>query len=232
MKRTPGGGTGPGGQAAGDPSWRSVISSEEIDARSPKGRGGYAVVADTIWTWYRIVGAKDQSLLMMLLAAARRLDASHVFWSATMDALEESATLEGIDRRSALFRALATAEVTVISLSRAVAMLYRLEERFGLGLRIPDEIDAFRGTLRRLRNALEHIDDRAMGEARDGTADSAMSIFFQPLFVDKGVLIYAGEGVVFTTGVPVALSHCRKVIMSVIDLRPRCEASPPTDSGG
>ena len=71
-----------------------------------------------------------------------------------------------------------------------------------------------------------------MGEARDGTSSSAMSIFFQPLFVDQGVLTYAGEGMLFTTGVPVALGHCRQVIMSVIDLRPRCEASRPTSPGG
>ena len=79
------------------------FNSDEIDARSPKGRGGYAPVADTLWTWYRLVGAQDPSLLMMVLAAARRLDATHVFWSATMEALEESATLAGIERRSALF---------------------------------------------------------------------------------------------------------------------------------
>ena len=206
------------------------FDSDEIDSRSPKGRGGYAPVADTIWTWYRIMGAKDQGLLMMLLAAARRLDATHVFWSATMDALEESATLAGIERRSTLFRALAMAEVTVISLSRAVAMLYRLEEKFSLELQISQEIHSFRDTLRQMRNALEHIDDRAVGEARDGTTDSAMSIFFQPLFVDNGVLTYAGQGVVFTTGVPVALGHCREVLISVIDLRPRCEIAPPTGS--
>ena len=199
------------------------FDSDKIDSRSPKGRGGYAPVADTIWTWYRMVGAKDQSLLMMLLAAARRLDATHVFWSATVDALDESATLAGIDRRSTLFRALAMAEVTVISLSRAVAMLYRLDEKFSLGLQIPQEIESSRHTLRQMRNALEHIDDRAMGEAMDGTADSAMSIFLQPHFVDNGVLTYAGEGVVFTTGVPVALGHCREVLISVIDLRPRCD---------
>ena len=198
------------------------FDSDEIDSRSPKGRAGYAPVADTIWTWYRIVGAKGQSLLMMLLAAARRLDATHVFWSATMDALEESATLAGIERRSTLFRALAMAEVTVISLSRAVAMLYHLEEKFSLGLQIPQEIESFKDTLRQMRNALEHIDDRAMGEAKDGTVDSAMSIFLQPLFVDNGVLTYAGKDVVVTTGVPVALGHCRQVLISVIDLRPRC----------
>lgn len=197
------------------------FSSDEIDARSPTGRGGYAPVADTLWTWYRIVGAKDQSLLLMLLAAARRLDATHVFWSATMDALEESAALAGIERRSTLFRALAMAEVTVISLSRGVQMLYRLEEKFGLGLQMPEEIDSLRATLRRLRNALEHIDDRAMGDAKDGTAASAMSIFFQPDFVDQGVLTYAGGSMSFTVDVPVALGHCRKVITSVIDQRPR-----------
>ena len=108
------------------------FSSDEIDARSLKGRGGYAPVADTIWTWYRLVGAEDLRLLMLLLAAARRLDATHVFWSGTMDALEKSDTLAGIERRSAVFQALAMAEVTVISFSRGVEMLYRLEEEFHL----------------------------------------------------------------------------------------------------
>ena len=208
------------------------FSSDEIDERSPKGRGGYAPVADTIWTWYRMVGAEDQSLLMLLLAAARRLDATHVFWSATMDALEESGSLAGIERRSRLFQALAMAEVTVISLSRGVEMLYRLEQEFCLDLQIPEKIDSFREKLRRMRHALEHIDDRAMGAAKDDTADSAMSIFVQPHFVDEGVLTYAGEGVLFATGVPIALGHCRKAIVNVIDLRPRCEAIRPTSSAG
>ncbi len=197
------------------------FTSDDIDARNPKGRGGYAPVADTLWTWYRLAGAKDQSLLMMLLAAARRLDATHAFWSATMEVLDESATLAGIERRSALFRSLSMAEVTVISLSRSVEMLYRLEERLKLGLRIPEEIDSLRAPLLKMRNALEHIDERAMGEAKDGTVESAMSIFFQPYFVDHGVLVYAGEGISFAKGMPVALGHCRAVIMSVIDLRPR-----------
>ena len=66
------------------------IDSEELDARSPRGRGGYAPVADTIWTWYQIAGVEDTKLLMLVLAAARRLDATHVFWSETMGALEEA----------------------------------------------------------------------------------------------------------------------------------------------
>ena len=31
-----------------------VIDSREIDARSTKGIGGYAPVANTVWTWYQI----------------------------------------------------------------------------------------------------------------------------------------------------------------------------------
>lgn len=197
------------------------FNSDEIDARSPKGRGGYAPVADTLWTWYRLVGAEDPNFLMMVLAVARRLDATHVFWSATMEALEEAASLAGIARRSTMFQALAMAEVTVISLSRVVQILYGLKEKIEPGLEMPEDIDSLRPTLQRMRNALEHIDERAMGEAKDGTADDAMSIFFQPYFVDAGVLTYAGEGMSFTEGVPVALGLCREVMMSVIDLRPR-----------
>lgn len=206
------------------------IDSEDIDAKSRKGRGGYAPIADTIWTWYRMAGAEDSSLLMLLLAAARRLDASHVFWSETMAALEKSRDLEGIERRATLFQALAMAEVTVISLSRAVAMIHRLESKFALGLQFPENFDSNGKALGRMRNALEHIDERAMNQAKDGTADSAMSIFVQPLFVEQGVLTYAGEGLAFATGVLNVLIDCRGVLKSVLDIRPRCQATAPVNT--
>ena len=206
------------------------ISSDEVDARSPKGRGGYAPVSDTIWTWYRIMGAEDKGLLMLLLAAARKLDATHVFWADTMDALDESCTLTGIERRIILFRALALAEVTVISLSRGVEMLYKMAEKFDLGLEIPEKITSSRITLRQMRNAFEHIDDRAVGKVTDGSTDSPMSVFFQLHFVDQRILTYGDKSISFATGVPIALLECRKVIMSVIDLRPKLENTSPTNS--
>ena len=198
------------------------IDSEELDAKSPKGRGGYAPVADTIWTWYRIAGVEDSSLLMLLLAAARRLDATHVFWATTMDALDEAGRLESKERRPTLFRALAMAEVTLISLSREMEMVHRLEREFRLGLQFPEKFDSKKNVLRRIRNAFEHIDDRAMGQAKDGTADSAISIFFQPYFVDQRILTYAGHALSFAEEVPLVLGECRELIKSVIDIRPQC----------
>ena len=198
------------------------IDSEELDAKSPKGKGGYAPISDTIWTWYRIAGVEDSSLLLLLLAAARRLDATHVFWAATMEALDEAQSLESKGRRATLFRALAMAEVTLISLSRATEMIRRLENEFRLGLQFPEKFESNKRVLRRMRNALEHIDDRAMGQATDGTAESALSIFFQPYFVDQGVLTYSGHALSFAEGVPLVLRECRELMKSVIDLRPRC----------
>lgn len=142
------------------------ISSDELDAKSPKGRGGYAPVADTIWTWYQMVGIEDGKLLMLLLAAARRLDATHVFWSGTMDALEEAPTLASKLRRPILFQALAMAEVTLISLSREMEMINTMEKEFELGLEFPEKYKSRMEALRRMRNALEHIDDRAIGKAK------------------------------------------------------------------
>lgn len=198
------------------------IDSEELDAKSPRGRGGYAPIADTIWSWYRIAGVEDSSLLMLLLAAARRLDATHVFWAATMDALDEAESLESKKRRPILFRALAMAEVALISLSRAMEMVHRLEMEFKLGLQFSEEFGSNKKVLRKMRNALEHIDDRAMGQATDGTADSAMSIFFQPYFVEQRILTYTGDALSFAEGVPMVLGECRELIKGVIDIRPRC----------
>lgn len=198
------------------------IDSEELDAKSPKGKGGYAPVSDTIWTWYWIAGVEDSNLLLLLLAAARRLEATNVFWAATMEALDEAQSQENKGRRPTLFRALAMAKVTVNSLCRAMEMIHRLEKESGLGLQFPEKFGSNRRVLRRVRNALEHIDDRAMGQARDGTAEGALSIFFQPYFVRQGVLTYSGQALSFAEGNPLVLRQCRKTVKSVIDLRPRC----------
>ena len=57
-----------------------------------------------------------------------------------MDALDEVQSLESNGRRPTLFRALAMAEVTLISLSREMEMIHRLEKEFRLGLQFPEEV--------------------------------------------------------------------------------------------
>ena len=53
-----------------------VINSREIDTHSVKGRGGYAPVANTVWTWYQIVG-EQLGFFLFFFSLARRVDAAH-----------------------------------------------------------------------------------------------------------------------------------------------------------
>ena len=57
-----------------------VVDSRLIDAQGAKGLGGYAPVANTVWTWYRIAGV-EVGFFVFFFALARRIDAAHALWA-------------------------------------------------------------------------------------------------------------------------------------------------------
>ena len=116
-----------------------VINSDEIDALSPKGYGGYAPVANTVWTWYSIVGERV-GFFVYLYALARRLDAAHAAWELAIRERDNARSESAIGRRIGFFRALSEAEVAIIALHRAIYMLLHFDDVFPLGLEIPDSL--------------------------------------------------------------------------------------------
>ena len=86
-----------------------VINSDEIDALSPKGYGRYAPVANTVWTWYSIVGERV-GFFVYLYALARRLDAAHAAWELAIRDRDNARSESAIGRRTGFFRALSEAE--------------------------------------------------------------------------------------------------------------------------
>ena len=52
-----------------------IINSREVDAYyNPAGTGGYAPVANTVWTWYQIA-PKELGFFLYFFSLARRTDA-------------------------------------------------------------------------------------------------------------------------------------------------------------
>ena len=72
-----------------------------------------------------------------------------------------------------------------------------------------------------MRNAFEHIDERAEGRiGRSKEFDpEALTIFDQPDFIESSELSYKGYSVNFDEEVIAALLECRDFIMSAIDAR-------------
>ena len=209
-----------------------VVDSGEIDAQSVKGRGGYAPVANTVWTWYRIVG-EQLGFFLFFFSLARRIDAAHALWALAIEEREKAKDEGAITRRTGFLNALATAEVTIIALHRAMTMVYSLIDKFCPDLEVPDSVQRIRGAVWEMRNAFEHIDERAeglVGRSREMHSD-ALTIFDQPDFIESSILSYKTHSLNFEEDVLSALLDCRELIMDAIDARAESKANNEDSKG-
>ena len=197
-----------------------ILNSREVDAYyNHAGTGGYAPVANTVWTWYQIV-PEDRGFFLYFFALARRTDAAHALWASAIQARDDAREAKGIPQRQGALNALATAEMEVIALHRCFEMVYGLIEKFCPGLQVPDSVDKIRAPVMEIRHAFEHIDERAQGKInRKNTHPNALTIFEQPDFVNSSVLQYKTFTLNLETEVIAALLDCREFIMNAINKR-------------
>ena len=199
-----------------------VINSREIDASlSSPGPGGYAPVANTIWTWYQ-VAPRPMAFFLFFFALARRTDAAHALWTAAIEARDDTREKTGTPRRTAAFELLASAEMMVIALHRCFEMMEGLRASFCPTLSIPTSVETIRSAVKEMRHAFEHIDDRARGRIDPrGTVDpDALTIFDQPGFVHSSILRYRGHTLNLETEAIEALLDAREFIMKAIEEGP------------
>ena len=198
--------------AAGD----LVIDSRQIDGHSPKGLGEYAQVANTVWTWYRIVSV-EMAFFNHLYPLARRLDTAHALWASSVQEREQAKEEGGISGRAKAISALGSAEIAFIALHRAMKMLHSLVTEYTL--QVPGNVQKLWKTVEEMRHAFEHIDDRAKGKSgQSGKIDpGAVTIFYQPDFLESSIIHYKGYSLNFDKEFLSTLLECRELIMAVID---------------
>ena len=208
------------------PAGEFVIDSRDMDEHfNPKGPGGYRPVANTVWSWYRIAPER-LGFFLFLFALARRTDAAHALWALAVEARDKARTDGGIPQRLAHFKALAAAEVAIVALGRCYRMVNALVDIHCPELRVPESVANTQEAVLEMRNAFEHIDERAEGEVGGGRFDAdALTIFNQPEFVMSSILQYKDHRLDFETDVIAALVDCRELVMEAIDARAKQQAS-------
>ena len=169
------------------------VTMADVDHYSKAGDDGYAPVANTVWTWLAIPPLEsDQTTVNYLLAAARRLDAAHTHWTRAQSSLNDSRNEQGFPAREAMFDALGHAESMCVALGRAIRMIAHARATISASEPVPQEITSIEHAVKAIRDAFEHIDERAVGKARQENSSDAMSVFDQSDFFASGVLRYAG----------------------------------------
>lgn len=158
---------------------RIVVSLADVESRADTDANGYRFLTPTLWSWLTVVApTRDASLLRYLLAAARRLDSSNELFRLLNEALEQpSHSAQQVIAK--VSRALGFAELMTVALSRAMDMLIQIPRTLAPAPEVPLLVSEHAAALRAMRNAFEHIEDRALGNVRGRPAPAALSIFDQ-----------------------------------------------------
>ena len=116
--------------------------------------------------------------------------------------------------------------MAIIALGRCYRMVCGLIKNHCPELQVPDSVTKTLKAVQEMRNAFEHIDERAEGKVRPGgKVDSdAFTIFNQPDFVESSILRYKAHELNFESDVIAALVDCRELIMDAIDARAKQNA--------
>ena len=105
-------------------------------------------------------------------------------------------------------------------------MVCDLSEKYCPALQVPDSVKKTSKAVLEMRNAFEHIDERAEGIVGKGKVDedAALTIFRQPDFVQSAVLRYRDYELSFESEVIAALIDCRELVINAIEERAKQRA--------
>ena len=215
------------------PEGEMVIDSRDVDEyHNPIGLCGYRPIANTVWAWHQF-GTEQLGFFLFFFALARRTDAAHSLWATAIQARDTAREeLDSISARQAHFAALGAAEMTIIALGRCYRMVDDLIKKFCPGLSVPDSVAETSAAVKAMRDAFEHIDERAVGKVKIGELHpEALTIFDQSDFVTSSILRYRQHQLNFESQVIQALVDCRELIMDAIEDRVT-QRSEPTDTDG
>lgn len=172
-----------------------TLELEWIDQMFPPDEDGYAPLTNTIWTWMTIGPAPNaETLTRYLLAAARRLDAAHRSFTSIrsrLDAFDPAAP--GPHARLVIFEIVGDIETAVVALSRAINMAVKVGTLATITTPVPTSLTSIQPTITAIRNAYEHIEDRAQGRAAGRfSRQQALTIFDWTSLFDDDAITYAG----------------------------------------
>lgn len=170
-----------------------VVALDAIDATVDPFEDGYVPLTNTLWTWITLFGSDAPDGVRLLLATSRRLDASHRLLRLVRSGLNdlEQGQMGVYAKRVVTYETIGTVELAVVGLNRALQMASQISKHFESTISVPSAVITKLPAIKALRDAYEHIEDRAMGRVRGQPDPTALTVFdYERLFHER-VIAYA-----------------------------------------
>src|SRR4051794_30959050 len=94
-------------------------------------------------------------------------------------------------------------------------MASRAPALIGAAAPLPPTVVAKKKAITQIRNAYEHIEDRALGQVNQQPHPQALTIFDHKKLVEDDVITYAGHTLDLVTEVPALLDEVRQFLKDV-----------------
>lgn len=216
-----------------------MVTIDHVDEFEGQGVTGYVSLAPVLFTWMS-VAAQDHSdtKRRYLLAAARRLDLAHMLFERVGELRRELQLNppEGTPAvRRVIFDLLGTTEQALVALNRAMDMSMKADTDIGTTVTVPTDITTWRKCVTEIRDAYEHIDERAVGEIRNNPSQSqiALSIFDHERVVVDGVIAYGGYQIDLENDVPDLITATRQYLKdAAAEALPSSSSAPSAADSG
>lgn len=114
-----------------------------------------------------------------------------------------------------MLRSLSLAELAIVAFGRTVDMLVPVQSLFTVRATLPASLAAKADAIRAMRNAFEHIEDRAFGNERGKPHADALTVFDQRAFFEGGLISYASHSLDMKVELPELFSLARAYICAV-----------------
>jgi hypothetical protein len=194
------------------------VHIDHIDAFEGSDVSGYVPLTPVLFTWMSLAAEHhSDAKRRFLVAAARRLDRAHTLFERVSELRSELRLNppEGAPAvRRAVFDLLGTTELALVALNRAMDMAMKANADIGTTVTVPADLTTWRTCVTEIRDAYEHIDERAVGEIRKNPSQSqiALSIFDHERVVADGVIAYGGYQLDLENVVPDLIAATRKCL--------------------
>lgn len=203
---------------------RDLKPYRQVDPDRPEGS-----LATALRVWFGI-GTHDLAETRMLTtAAAYRLDAAqHLLRRAERmrDSLRAEGDFSGAQVVARVDELIHLVQEGIVALARCIALIERGVETSTFAVPFPSEIESHKDAIKDVRDAYEHIDERAFGRIgiRGVPDERALMIFEHDRLVRSGVIEYLDHRLVLSE-LPKVLEACRTAIRALA-------GGPAGDSAG
>ncbi|UTT48923.1 light-mediated development protein DET1 [Rhodococcus gordoniae] len=175
---------------------------------------GYVPLTPVLWTWMAFGTHHSDDKHRYLLAAARRLDRAQTLFQ-QVEGLRQFSPEGDPAKRRVIFELIGATELAVLSLSRALDMCEKATCAIGTTIPVPPGITEKLGAVTNIRNAYEHIEDRALGKVWKKPHPDALTIFDHDRVVTDNVVRYGADYLDLDSEVPELIQLARQYLKDV-----------------